>query len=184
MRKSSFKSVVISIAALVLGAVVAPGSSVAAGAHGGGPSGGFYPGGSFSSGGGIGGGPSGGFYSGGSHGPGGPGFFGGGSQHVAPPSSGGFTPRLYTHQQPGFTPQGHVRRPPPPDHDRHHRHHRPVIWWGGGWVYPGYCEDYDFECSYGYDYYDESDCWVSRRVYDNRGKFVGWRQIYICDGGQ
>jgi hypothetical protein len=55
---------------------------------------------------------------------------------------------------------------------------------------PYLCDDYDYGCDNGYydnDYYynyNNSDCWVSRRVYDQKGNFVAWRQVYICQDGQ
>ena len=57
---------------------------------------------------------------------------------------------------------------------------------GGVVVYPGfpsYCVSGVLDCDNSY-YYDSSNCWVKRRVFDSRGYFAGWRRDYVCQDNQ
>lgn len=193
MRTSLFKAVAGSITALVLCAAPETTPAWAFGAHGGpsGGSGGFYQ---------SGGGPS----FGGSRSFNAPSFsapsfsapsFGGSFPHGNTSPSGTFTPKgnTFSHgnliPKGSFTPGAKTFPPKGPSWSPGNKHHHrfPHGWryrhvWGGGVVIePEYCDDYS--CDTGY-YYDDSACWVYRRVYDRHGKFVGWRQVYICQDDQ
>jgi hypothetical protein len=176
------------LAALVIGAALAP--SLAASGHGGGPGGfGAFGGGTFVTGGGVAHGGAPGGVPGGlpapAHGipaPAGPGFggplpHGGPLPPVAP--HGGLLPPLAL---PGH-PAPPIGVPPPGPHGPWiWPRHRPLN--GGVFLYPGYpgyCPGFD--CQGGY-YYDNSNCWVNRRVFDANGHFVGWRREYVCPNGQ
>ena len=87
--------------------------------------------------------------------------------------SGSFIPHGTAGPSTGVVPPGGLT-----GHYRYYRHagRRYRVWVGGAYV-PTWCDDY--YCDEGY-YYDESDCWVLRRVYDKHGKFIRWRRVYIC----
>ncbi|MGD0561806.1 MAG: hypothetical protein ABSA66_01850 [Roseiarcus sp.] len=166
MRMSLLKAVGFSITALVLGGALAITPAFAKGGlGGGGPS---FTGGGKST------GPS---WSGGSSWSGSHPWSGG------PPSSGSFAPsgKAVPFTSPSWSGG--------PKHYQHYtRGRRYPRGWGGGVIGPYLCDDYDYDCDNGYYdngyYYNDSDCWVSRRVYNQKGKFVGWRQVYICQDGQ
>jgi hypothetical protein len=207
MRNSMMKAAVLSFAALAFGAAAEPTSSLAANSHGGAPSGfGGYGGGAIITGGGVShGGVSGGFHGpigvgpapgalpsfGGFHGPSGPAPSGG--FPIRPPIAPGFGGAT-SH---GIFPSAPL--PPPPPHPApqivvppptglHYpwpgHHHR--RWGGAVFVYPGYpgyCPFGALDCGDSY-YYDNSNCWMQRRVTDSHGNFAGWRRVYVCQGGQ
>jgi hypothetical protein len=186
MRTLLPKAFAFSIAALFLGGALAATPACAMTFHPGGGGGGFHPGGG-----------GGGFY----HGGGGGGFHpsGGGSgfYHGAPggfyrfngaPSSGGAL------SHPNLAPSANFASHPPHvpytgpswsktgnQHHRFWRHWRHRYGWGGGVIAPELCDD--SYCDNG-AYYDDSDCWVLRRVYNRYGKFAGWRRVYICQDEQ
>ncbi len=151
MRSSLPKFVALSIAALFVGGAFAATPALAAGGHGG--FGGFSGG-----------------SSGYVHGGGGP-SIGGSVSHGAGIPSGGFAPHA-------GAPHGGVSPPagaaPQPRYTGQRYRHR----LGVGAIGPEWCDDY--YCDDYYYYYDDSDCWVDRRVYDKHGKFVGWRWVYVC----
>jgi hypothetical protein len=170
MRTSLPKAFAFSIAALFLGGALAATPAFAMTFHpGGGGGGGFHPGG----------GGGGGFYHGA---PGGFYRFNG-----APTSGGAFShPNLAPSAN--FAPRanhvpyaGSAWSKTGSQHHRFWRHWRHRYGWGGGVIAPEYCDD--SYCDNG-AYYDDSDCWVVRRVYNRYGKFAGQRRVYICQDEQ
>lgn len=157
MRTSLLKAVVFSITALVLGGALATTPAIAAAGHGGGGFGGSFP-------------------SGDSHGFGGAPSFHGPVSHGGSFPSGGFAPGG------GAVPHGGL---PQSWGATHHRHYTPgrryPRGFGGIVIAPEMCDDYYCDEEY---YYEDSDCWIYRRVYNRHGKFLGWRQVYICQEGQ
>ena len=167
MRVSLLKVIGLSIAALVLGGALAATPAFAKGGFGG-------PGGSYHS--------------------------GGAPSFTGAPSFGGPISHGNSFPSGGFTPQGnavpHYGVPQPGGAQRHPgyangwRYRRGP---GGVWAGPYLCDDYDYDCYngyYDYGYYgngydnDDSACWVYRRVYNKHGKFLGWRQVFVCQNGQ
>jgi len=161
MRVSLLKALGVSIVALALGGALVATPASAKGGFGGG--GGIYY-----------------------HGGGGPSFGGAPSFHGAP-SFGGAGPHGNPLPSGGFAPGAGVPHggfAHPGGAMFHHRYtpgHRYPRGWGGIVIAPEMCDDY--YCDYEYNY-EDTECWVYRRVYDRHGKFVGWRQVYICEGGQ
>ncbi len=150
MRASLWKAFAVSITALLLGGALAATPALAADPQFGASSGSFRPSGPSS----FGGSPS----------------FGGSFSHGNSVPSGSFIPHGTAHPYTGVVPSGGP--------SRHHPYTgRRYRGWIGGVTGPLWCDDY--YCENGY-YYDESDCWVLRRVYNKHRKFIGWRRVYIC----
>jgi hypothetical protein len=166
------KPFALALLAGVFGVAIAcgPAQAVNASGHGGGPpGGGFGPSPMPPQGGG------GGFSLG--HGPPGGGALSGGSlSHPNLVPSGNFAshPSHVPYTDPSWSKSGN-------QHQRFARHPRHRHGWGGGVIAPALCDD--AYCDNGY-YYDDSDCWVLRRVYNRYGKFAGWRRVYVCQNGQ
>ncbi|MGD0761743.1 MAG: hypothetical protein ABR929_00885 [Roseiarcus sp.] len=185
MRTSLPKAFAFSIAALYLGGALAATPAFAMTFHPGGGGGGFHPGGG--GGGFYHGGEGGGFY----HGGGGGGFYhgapGGFYRFNGAPSSGGLShPNLAPSANfaPRFNHVPYARSAwskSGKQHQRFWRHWRHRYGWGGVVIPSEVCDD--AYCDSG-AYYDDSDCWVLRRVYNKYGKFAGWRRVYICQDEQ
>ena len=151
MRTSVWKAFAVSITPFLLGGALAATPALPAGAHGAGFSGSFRPSGPSS----FGSSPS----------------FGGSFSKGNSVPSGSFIPHGTAPPYTGVLPSGGPSRHYPYA-GRRYRHA-----WVGGVTGPLWCDDY--YCDNGY-YYDESDCWVLRRVYNKHRKLIGWRRVYIC----
>ncbi|MGD1036354.1 MAG: hypothetical protein ABR878_04005 [Roseiarcus sp.] len=171
MRTSLLKAVAFSIAALVLGGGFAAAPAFAAGAFaGGGWSGATYP---------LGGGAPGGRGAPEIYAPGGGALSHGGfvaPENASPP--GGFAPPGNAVPHAGVSPSGGFKQTQIfPNHPRYRRRHGM-----GVPIAPGVF-GYDYYDNGNY-YYDDSYCWIYRRIYNRYGKFVGWRRVYICQDKQ
>ncbi len=174
MRTSSLKALAVSTAALLFGGALAATPALAADPHPGNFGGGgaiWQPGPSSP-------GPSPSF-----NGP--SPSFNGSFSHGNPGPSGNFKPWGSAPPNTGYVPPGGPHRPnfvPQGGLKGHHpyrggRYRRVRV--GGAWV-TEWCDDYyDYYCDNGY-YYNDSACWVLRRVYNKHGKFIRWRRVYIC----
>ncbi len=161
MRMSLPKALAFSIAALFLGGALAATPALAAGLYRGSAPGGFYR-------------PSGGL--GGFHPSGGGPLSGGSLSHPNFVPSGTYSHHLngVPYTDPAWSKSGN-------QHQRFWRYWRHRYGWGRVVIPSEVCDD--AYCNNGADY-DDSDCWVLRRVYNRYGKFVGWRRVYICQDEQ